>query len=204
MEKQYSSKDIQALTAREQVRKRPGLYFEKCFREKSLNSLPLEAACHAIDEVYDHQCNRIEFALFKDHFSVTYNAGMPMSRIDDTYKAELIMTAIFACRNHKKHLSVGEEFCELGIATINFCSEYCHLTTVSKGVKGVFQFQKGLLVNREIFHDQNQEDYTEIMMKPDREIFGNLGFDFSGVKETVDRLQGRFEAVEIIVLNLTS
>ncbi len=53
MSKKYRADDIKALEPGEHVRMRPRLYFEKCYAENSLDSLPFEVLCHAFDEYFD-------------------------------------------------------------------------------------------------------------------------------------------------------
>lgn len=201
MDEKNNYNEIQALTAREHVRLRPHLYFQKCFDEKTLDYLPLETACHAIDEVFDQKCDTIKFLLFKDYYVLKYNVGMSLEKSHGCYRAEKIMTAQFACRNEKKHLSVGEEFCELGIATINHVSEYCELTTVSNGQKGFFHFKEGELIYFDILPNDSEKDYTEIILKPDPEIFPDLKLTAKGIKAKTDHLQERFSDVKIIFEN---
>ena len=59
MSEEFDKNNIQALEARVHVRLRPTMYFEKCFEEKSLDSLPFEVLCHAFDEYYDGNCKKI-------------------------------------------------------------------------------------------------------------------------------------------------
>lgn len=201
MEEIFTEDDFIVATAAEVVRARPGLYFSKCFAENNLDSLPLELACHAIDECYDNNCDTIEIQLFDQHFSIRYNAGMSLTMHYDEYRAELIMTQIFACRNEKKHLSVGDEFCELGIATINFASEFCTLTTVSNGQKGVFHFESGQTTSRDVQPENELDEFTEIVLKPDPILFNDLKFSYEGVRAKVERLQKRLEGVELVLVN---
>jgi len=146
-------------------------------------------------------CSRIEFNLYDDYFSLRYDAGMSLEKRNDCYKAELIMTAFFACRNVKKHLLVGEEFCELGIATINFASEYCELITVSNGLKGVFHFKEGAKTSSKVEAIDSLAEYTEIILKPDQQIFNDLKFSYEGVKLKVEELSAKLGDVEIILSN---
>lgn len=199
MEEEYSADNIRVDSPVEAVRRRPKLYFETCFQAGNLNSLPLELACHAIDEVFDKNCTLIEFTLFKDHFSIRYDAGMSLRKRGNKPWAESIMTEIYACRNHKKHLSVGEEFCELGIATINFASEFCKIKTIFNGKIGTFEFEFGEIVHSNVEPTEITVNSTEIMLKPDPLLFENLSFTFEGVKVKVDALRERLNGVRLVL-----
>ena len=204
MEKKYTPEDIKAVTARESVRLMPEIYFQKCFDAQNLNDLPLELACHAIDECYENNCTSIELTLFNDHFCLKYNAGMSLEMKDGKCIAELIMTTLFACSNEKKHLSVGEEFCELGIATINFASEYCVLTTVYSGQLGRFHFNEGELTSHQLKQIENQANYTEITLKPDPVLFNEIYFSVEGVRSKVQKLAMKLEGISIVLIDQSS
>ncbi|UAY52923.1 hypothetical protein [Ferruginibacter albus] len=202
MDKKYKADDIQILSTGEAIRMRPQLYFNKCFQEKSLNSLPFEVLCHAFDEYFDGVCKTIEIIIANDSFIVNYDAGISLeNKYDDLTKAEIIMTRIFACRNEKKHLAVGEEFCSLGMATINFAAEQSELTTVCNGIKGHYVFKNGITVSRAIESVPAQNDFTKIFIKPDKSIFENLRFTFDGVTEKAKQINSRLTDLNIIIRN---
>lgn len=202
MEQEYNSDDIQSLSAGEHIRMRPKLYFEKCFIEKSLNSLIFEVLCHAFDEYFDGNCDKVEIEVFNDSFIVNYNSGMSLKEVSDNFtKAELIMTKIAACKNEKKHLSVGEEFCELGMATINFASENCQLTTFSKGKKGIFNFINGQTISKQISNEEFENESTRIYLKPNKILFENLKFTIQGIKEKAEELNLRLENFKVIIID---
>lgn len=195
---EYTSENLEALSPSQHIKLRPQLYFHKCFEEKLLDSLPLEVACHAIDEHIDGKCTQLLITVFEDHFSIQYNAGMSLEEsFGETY-AEMIMTKIGACSNHKKHLSVGEEFCELGIAVINYAAEYCEVTTISKGKKGVFTFTNGKLKSKNLTDSQDYES-TIISLKPDPLIFKGLSFTKTGVSRKATQLKKKLAHLQIVI-----
>lgn len=204
MEKEYSDDNIQTLSAGEAIRMRPHLYFDRCFREKNLDSLPFEVLCHAFDEYFDGICKRIEISVTNDFFTVNYDAGIS-PEIKDGYgglsKAEAIMTRIFACRNEKKHLAVGEEFCSLGMATINFAAERCELTTVCNGKKGHYVFENGITLSRTIDPAPAENEFTKIFIKPDKLLFEDLTFTYDGINEKARQVNSKLTGLEIIVRN---
>lgn len=195
MQEKYSADDIQVVTAREAVRLRPSLYVKKILDAGSLNALPLEVACHAIDEFYDNKCTTIEITIFKNRFVLKYDAGLSLSTEHGEVKAVTLMTSLFACRNGKKHLAVGEEFCELGIATVNFCSESFLVNTGWNGQIGIFKFERGIVVEQTIENKASIPEYTEILCVPDAEIFGNLALSFSGMETMVKAVQSKLSGL---------
>ncbi|SNR14178.1 DNA topoisomerase subunit B [Tenacibaculum jejuense] len=202
MKKKYTEDNIQALEAGEHVRMRPKMYFEKCFSENSLDSLPFEVLCHAFDEYFDGNCNEIELTIWKNSFSLKYNAGMPLSvRYEDLTNAEIIMTKIGACSNLKKHLAVGQEFCSLGMATINFASEKCKLTTVWQNQKGTFEFENGKLKAKNIESSESKSSWTEIIVEPNKLLFENLEFTSKGIKEKANEINKRLTDLNLVIID---
>jgi DNA gyrase/topoisomerase IV subunit B len=202
MQKQYNDEDIQALTAGEAVRARPQLYFQKCFQEASLDSLPFEALCHAFDEYFDNACSQINITVNNGAFTVWYNAGISLDLRDNGLsKAELMMTQLFTCKNEKKHPAVGHAFCSVGMATINFAAERCELTTVCNGKKGHFIFENGATVSATIHTAADERAFTEIFMQPAKLLFPNLRFTAKGIEEKARQICDRLKGLEIIIVN---
>jgi len=204
MAKTYTADDIDSLSGITHVRMRPEMYFQTCFKEKTLDNILLETLCHAFDEYYDGNCSEIQFYINKDSFSINYNAGMSLSSSYGLTKAEAIMTSIAACSNMKKHLAIGEEFCSIGMATINAISEVCKLKTVSNKKKGIFVFEKGKTEAKVIKEDTTSKDYTEIYFKIDKEILKDLLFTSKGIKEKVNYINSRFKDLDIKLIDKIS
>lgn len=200
MKKKYTVDDIRALEAGEHIRMRPKLYFKKCFTENSLDLLPFEVLCHAFDEYFDGKCNEIRLTVWKHFFSIRYNAGMPLSiKYDNLSTAEIIMTKIGTCSNLKKHLAVGQEFCELGMATINFASENSKLTTIWNHQKGIFEFENGETKTKSIESFESTNSWTEIFVSPNKSLFENLHFTSKGIEEKATEIKKRLKDLHLIV-----
>ncbi len=191
MKKKCTEDTIQALEAGEHIRMRPKMYFEKCFSENSIDSLPFEVLCHAFDEYFDGNCNEIELSFFLNSFSIKYNSGISIekSKYENITKAEIIMTKIEACSNLKKHLAVGQEFCSVGMSTINFASEKCKLITVWNNLRGTFEFQNGETITKYIDAFPSEVSLTEIFVKPNKLLFENLHFTSKGIEENQPKLE---------------
>ncbi|SEW13914.1 DNA gyrase subunit B [Chryseobacterium wanjuense] len=200
-EKKYTASSIQTLEEMEHVRLRPQMYFEDCFKENNLNSLVFGALCHAIDEYFDNNCNEIIINADGNSFNVKYNAGMSLEKSWDLTKAECIMTKIGACSNEKKHLEVGDEFCRVGMTTINGVSEKCELKTIWNKQKAHFIFEKGKTVFKEISKTDIFEDATTISFEIDKEIFGNFVFELNDLQLKINSLKEKLPNLKIELLN---
>jgi DNA gyrase subunit B len=196
-EKKYTESDIQSLDGMEHVRLRPQMYFEDCFKENNLNSLVFGALCHAFDEYFNNNCNEITVNADGNSFNIKYNAGMSLEKSWDLTKAECIMTKIGACSNEKKHLEVGDEFCRVGMTTINAVSEKCELKTIWNKQKGYFIFEKGKTIFKEISETNISEDCTIISFKIGEELFGDSIFELNDIQLKINSLKERLPNLKI-------
>lgn len=201
MKKEYTEDDIRALDWTEHIRLRPGMYFDACFEEGTLDALPVEMACHAIDEYFDGNCDALKITVLNTRFSLEYNAGMSLEtkRGIEYTKAEDIFTRIYACSNEKKHLEVGDEFCKIGIKAINAVSISCHLITICNGRKGSFLFEKGKTTSRKI-EKIEAADTTHIIVELDFEVLDNLRFTADGIRNKAKQLKEKLKGFNIHVV----
>lgn len=201
-ENKYIESSIQTLDWKEHVWLRPKMYFEKCFEDGNLNSIALEVLCPAIDEYFDNNCSEINIKTDKNCLQIEYNAGMELRESYGNIIAENYMTKLMACKNEKKHLKVGEEFCLLGIATINVVAEKCELNTIWNKQKGHFIFEKGNTISREISLTDTSEDFTTISFKMSKEVFGNLEFDINDLQLKLNSLREKLPNLKIKLYKL--
>lgn len=196
-EKKYTVSSIQSLEGMEHVRLRPQMYFEDCFKENNLNSLVFGSLCHAIDEYFDDNCDEIIINANENSLNIKYNAGMSLEKSWYLTKAECIMTKIGACSNEKKHLEVGHEFCDVGMAPINAVSEKCELRTIWNKQEAHFIFEKGKTVFKEITETDISKDSTVINFKIDNEIFGNFVFELNDLQLKINSLKEKLPNLKI-------
>ena len=204
MTDKYNPSNINMLSAAEAVRKRADLYFGDCFKSNSLDELPIEATCHAIDEILDGNCKWLKILVNSDFFEIQYDVGMPLltrTENEEITAAEMIMTMQFACKNLKKHIHVGDELCKAGIASVNFTAEWCELNTVWQNKRGRFVFKEGETTSREL-GEVEDIDMTSLKIRPDKSIFGDMWFSYEGVTQEAKRLSNRFADANIEVLRV--
>lgn len=200
MDKKYLEEEITALSARDAIRYRPMLHFASCFEEQTLDAFPLEALCPALDEHIEGNCSHITITLHEDAFTVQYNSGISLQKnTEGLTNLERILTQIYTCSNLKKHLSVGEEFCKMGMAAINFVSTKMECTTVWEEQKGVFILEEGLLISKEITPAKGIASWTSLYIKPDPSIFGDLPITLAGVQKRVAALRVQYPTLEVVV-----
>ncbi len=198
----YLPEDITALSFGEHVRLRPQLYFQNCFEKQNINDLIFESLCHAFDEFLEGNCKNIHITLHQNNsFTIKYDAGLSLEKLkqENLTHAEVIMTQLRACSNHKKHLSVGDEFCEIGMATINMISNQCILSTIHKNIKGEFLFRDGETISKTLTFTTALYERTIITFVPNKKIFNNLGFSIERILESKNKIKERFPNLNVII-----
>lgn len=195
----YHSEDITPLSLREGIRMRPRLHFKECFEQQSINVFPFEYLCHAFDEYFDGKKIKIDITLGEKTFLIRYNCGISLEEKEfGVSKPERMMTMLMVCSNEKKHLAVGEKYCRIGMALLNFASTYCILQTASEGKMGYFRFEEGEMVANEIKPFEG-EAFTTLEVLPDYNLLDDLRFDFEGVQSIADQINAELEGIEIVV-----
>lgn len=197
----YTVESLIAIDPMDHVRLRPKMYFEDCFKENNLNSLVLGVLCHAVDEYFDNNCSEIIVNAQSTSMNVKYDAGMSLEKSYDLTKAECIMTKISACSNEKKYLEVGDEFCRVGMATINAVSHRCELKTIWNKKSGHFIFEHGKTVFQAISEADSSEEFTTISFGINREIFDDFVFDRNTLELKILELEKRLPDLKIEILN---
>ncbi|MCR9171010.1 MAG: hypothetical protein NXI10_00845 [bacterium] len=201
MKEEYSTEGIRTVTPQEHVRLRPNMYFEECHKDGHLNSLLLESTCHAIDEFIDGNCTFIHFSVSDATFSLKYDAGMSLE-VDQygEYLPVKIFSQLFVCSNMKKHLAVGEEFCRLGIASVQWAAESCTVISVHEGKKGTFHFKKGFFDSMELEAAENEPNSIYFSMKMDPEVFQDLQFNKIGLNELLGPMRDKFPGLTLKIV----
>lgn len=112
------------------------------------------------------------------------------------------MTKLMACKNEKKHLEVGQEYCLLGIATINAVSERCELNTIWNKQKGYFIFEKGNTFLREISSAETSQNFTRISFEMSKVIFGDLKFEWEDLQLKLSSLKEKLPQLKMELYKL--
>ncbi|WP_430410568.1 hypothetical protein [Kordia sp.] len=189
---------IRHIEPSEHMRMRPKLYFKTLFKEKTLDSLPLEIIQYAIDQ----KSAVITVNLYTDEFSVEFNVGMSFEvyqdYLEDITQAEATLVKIPKSVPLWKKSAQEAGFGELiGLIRINATSEWCKLLTYSNGQKGAFLFKEGVTQTRTICGSNEKENYTKITVKPDATIFPNLVVNPTTLQEKIDVIKEKLSGLDI-------
>lgn len=184
--------EIRVISAAAAIRSRVNLYLDLDDPELAVK-LVVQSLCHAIDEAMDGRCTIASLRVAQDGLvEIHYDAGMPL-REDEFEPGQSVAVSLFrvllACHSRKKHLEVGAELCEIGLAVLNaVCSELT-AEIVEGGRTASLRFAEGELLEETALRPATDPDRTRIRFRLDASVLPNRCPDTGGLRKAVARLQ---------------
>jgi len=187
----YSAQDIQVLKDLEAVRKRPGMYIGGTGTE-GLMHLIWEVLDNSIDEALAGYCTEIELIVHPDHrVTVIDNGrGIPVDMHPEGLTAlELVMTKLHAGGkfDHKSY-KVSGGLHGVGVSVVNALSEELVVEVKRDGKHYRQRFRRGVRAGDLELIGPAEETGTIVTFLPDREIFGEIKYDFARLSRRLREL----------------
>ena len=183
----YTASDIQVLEGMEAVRRRPGMYIGST-DQRGLHHLVYEIVDNSVDEFMAGHCTKVEVQINEDGtVSVKDNGrGIPVDIHPTTGESavETVMTTLHAGGKFGgKAYSVSGGLHGVGASVVNALSSSLEIE-VSRGRKLFRQtFSKGLrqtdLIATIKKDKVDTSSGTSVRFMPDKEIFGEMEYDFA-------------------------
>lgn len=192
--KLYNSNSIKYLKSLEHVRLRPGMYIGNT-SEKGLNHLLFEVVDNSIDEALAGVCDHIKVTITKDNEAIVADngRGIPVDKMDVEGKKvsalELVLTELFAGgKFDNKAYRISGGLHGVGLSVVNALSDYLE-AYIHKDGKIYFQkFKRGIPEIDVKVIGKTDKHGTIIKFHPDPQIFKNVKFSFSILKERLEEL----------------
>src|SRR4051794_40564708 len=144
---QYTADMIKVLSASEAIRRRPAMYVGPVDDPLAATRLLQESLCLALDAACCGTCTRIDVTLHRDGSATVADDGPGLSLRPirgGLTEAEVLLTCLFACRDHKADRRAGEAACQIGIAVTNALSEWLTVTTTYEGRRWRQRYERGV------------------------------------------------------------
>jgi DNA gyrase/topoisomerase IV subunit B len=187
-ELQYDDSNIVVIEGSDAIRCRASKYLGELERADLFDDLIFEALCHAIDESLDDRCKHINIYIDRAGvITVEYDAGIPL------HIANGLLTQLYACHNLKKHIEVGSEYCQIGLAVLNaVCSEF-QVDIICNGKHGKQTYIKGKAEHDFAVFDSHEIDRTQFQFSFDEELLGKHEIHVDRLKVKAQELMQDFD-----------
>lgn len=183
---EYEANSIQVLEGLTAVRKRPGMYIGDTHR-RGLHHLIYEVVDNSIDEAMAGFCDWINITINEDgSVRVADNGrGIPVDKHPkyNVPAVEVVMTKLHAGgKFDKDSYKVSGGLHGVGVSVVNALSEWLEVNIHKNGKMYYQRFEKGKPVTELKIAGDSEKAGTEILFKPDREIFETVNFNYDTVR----------------------
>ena len=204
-EETYRVDDIQVLEGLQAVRKRPSMYIGSK-DARGLHHLVYEVVDNSIDEAMVGYCKDIKVILH-ENCSVTViddGRGIPVE-MHPKYKrpgVETVMTKLHAGgKFDKKSYKVSGGLHGVGVSVVNALSEWLEVRISRNGKVHLQRFERGLPAKELEVTGDAEETGTTVTFMPDREIFGEIDFNFDSISSRLRELAFLNKGVKISIMD---
>lgn len=183
---EYEANSIQVLEGLTAVRKRPGMYIGDTHR-RGLHHLIYEVVDNSIDEAMAGFCDWINITINEDgSVRVADNGrGIPVDKHPkyDIPAVEVVMTKLHAGgKFDKDSYKVSGGLHGVGVSVVNALSEWLEVNIHKNGKLYHQRYEKGKPVTELKIAGDSEKAGTEILFKPDTEIFETVNFNYDTVR----------------------
>lgn len=197
----HDASALHVLDALSAIRRRPAMYVGSLDEPSLPVRLLLQTLCPAVDAALEGECRRIEVSVNGASAVVSFDAGLPLSaEPNGEIVAKLLLTVLCACRNRKKHLVVGDELCDPGLAVSTALAEELRVETTWRGKATTYLFAHGREVGAAAIVDTAETDRTVMTFRLDPTILGeNVTFDARRLEAELAKLRARVPGTEVVL-----
>ena len=184
---------IRLLEDRDHCRLRPGMYIP------NINYSVYELVDNAVDQYMIGNGDTINVLIDEDGSLMVqdFGAGLPIGPsqdIPEMSQAELALSRLQAGGKFEDNGVKSAGLNGVGASCINFLSEYFYVRISKQGKLYGLDFEQGLIVNQLYEMEDEDDEYpdngTLIMLKPDEEIWAEIGntFDIPAINRRLKQL----------------
>lgn len=175
MEK-YTEENIRSLDWREHIRIRPGMYIGKLGDGSSPDDgiyiLIKEVIDNSIDEYVMGNGSKIEVEIDQNKVKIRdYGRGIPLGKVVECV-SKINTGGKYDSKAFKKSVGLNG----VGTKAVNALSDYFKVSSFRDGQEKTAIFEKGILLQDLPVGNSSQQNGTEVIFKPDTEVFKNFKF----------------------------
>src|SRR5680860_222990 len=205
--KEYSADSIQALEGMEHVRMRPSMYIGDV-GVRGLHHLVYEVVDNSIDEAMGGHCATISVIINEDNSVTTRDNGrgipVDLHKKEGISALEVVMTKIGAGgKFDKDSYKVSGGLHGVGVSVVNALSDDLHARVFLNGKIYEQEYERGVALypTRET-GETTTEIGTEIIFRPDGEIFESLEFSYDTLANRMRELSYLNKGITITMTDI--
>ncbi len=199
---EYNAKNIKILEGLEAVRKRPGMYIGST-STRGLHHLVYEIVDNSVDEALAGRCSEITVVIHKDNsITVKDNGnGIPTGMHEKGIPAvQVVFTILHAGgKFDSESYKVSGGLHGVGASVVNALSEWLEVTVYQNGKIHKQRYERGQVMTPLEIIGNTKKTGTVITFKPDGEIFDDLIYDYSTLKERFQEMAFLTKGLQITV-----
>lgn len=182
--------EIAVLAGLAAVRRRPSMYVGDPSNPDTLACLVVQSLCLAADELAAGTATRATVTLGRDAIVVEDDGvGVPVEETPSGLRAaEVLFSALTACRLAKADAGVGRAFCGAGIVGTNALSTYFEAHIARDGEAWFVRYERGERVAPMTCTGPTAQHGTRLVFRPDPTIFGDARVDPDVLRARLDEL----------------
>ncbi len=205
MNEEYNASNIKVLKGLEAVRVRPGMYIGST-SVTGLNHLVYEIVDNAFDEALAGYCDEINITLEdKNVIRIVDNGrGIPVDIHPETKKSalETVLCELHAGGKFDKNsYKFSGGLHGVGASVVNALSEYMEVKIYKNGKIHFQQFSRGLPLEEIKIIGETEKHGTEILFKPDHQIFETTEFDIKTIEERLREQAFLNSGVKVVLID---
>lgn len=189
------SQEIEILPWPEPIRRRSHLYVGDLLDPHVSTAFLLQSLCHAIDEAIDGRCSIVKILVQEFGAVIEYDAGLPLHpvRNGQVPAVVILMSSPRGCSNMKKHIEVGSEYCEFGIAVLNALCCNFSVVTYSDGQQAKLNFKAGKLQHPVSLQKAEHDDFTRMAFQLDDAILPRFTFSEEAIRNRARDISVKYD-----------
>ncbi len=200
--KEYNAENIKILEGLEAVRKRPGMYIGST-STRGLHHLVYEIVDNSVDEALAGRCSEITVIIHSDNsITVMDNGnGIPVGMHEKGIPAvQVVFTILHAGgKFDSESYKVSGGLHGVGASVVNALSEWLEVTVYQAGKIHKQRYERGEVMTPLEVIGNTRKHGTTISFKPDAEIFDDLIYDFSTLKERFQEMAFLTKGLQITI-----
>ncbi len=201
---EYNAKNIKILEGLEAVRKRPGMYIGST-STRGLHHLVYEIVDNSVDEALAGRCSKIDVIIHEDNsITVKDNGnGIPVGMHEKGIPAvQVVFTILHAGgKFDSDSYKVSGGLHGVGASVVNALSEWLEVKVYQDGKIHKQRYERGQVMTELEVIGKTKVTGTEITFKPDGEIFDDLIYDYSILRERFQEMAFLTKGLQITLID---